>query len=438
MDSVTNVSEIAHEPLFAQHVRCIEISRYSLRNDESFEPLLDPSFATAGPEAIALMKKAYNCEIQSYRAFRAELPSKIGNRIGSRFTRLKRIVYPDLFDPRAPMDGMYQGGRLREDSELYQRAGVRLLQDEQWASDTIGLRELGVILPQCKPLTLEVPEINYWDYRRYFKWLVPGAHAWLSDVKKFRLTFRVWPCDQKSLLEIPSCQALSVILPALENLSLGFTFLPLEPRGNECCYFFSDPARDVFTGPSTLIKSFLSCSYPHLVHLTLEWPTVTMADLCDFMRRHRGTLESVSIQNMRLDGWEHDDESIMSSMTNLVCFLHDETQLTTVKVEGCFFDQHYTRVLHCVAGDDSCILHRVQEYICHRGEFPFRVLQPYLEQLSAGDLKVAASSDAKYTVKAPHEALIELTPESDDSWWYESRSNPDGDNRIRNIHDLWY
>ncbi|KAI1608591.1 hypothetical protein EDD37DRAFT_168467 [Exophiala viscosa] len=271
----------------------------------------------------------------------------------------------------------------------------------------------------------------------------------LSNVKTLRIRLRDWPCVSQELPEMPELlKNLSSIFPALENLSFGFKFLPLEPRGQSCCASDFKKTLDTFAAPTAVIKSFLSCTYPRLVNLTLKWTTVTSADLYEFIRRHRGTLKSLHIKNMRLDGWKPGalgDERITSSMLRLIHFLRDEAQLETMKLEGCFFDQHYMTIWHCVLEDKSCILRRVEDYICHRGNYPFKHLEPFLNGLRSGRLSMAASSDLRYFIQGPYPHVIEVMPETDQTWWYESQMIPgtiyrkiiQSPGRIGVIHRRW-
>ena len=148
-------------------------------------------------------------------------------------------------------------------------------------------------------------------------------------------------------------RALSRVVPEVQDLWLGFTWLLLEPRGYSSLYPLVDEysGLDSYEVPTTMIKSLLFLDYPHLMRFTLEKAPTTLAHLRGFIRRHEQTLRHLSIKSLRLDGWTDSDDKIINSMLKLVLFLRNEAHLDSMSFEDRFFDHTASTVLHCVSNN---------------------------------------------------------------------------------------
>ncbi len=428
MTSVDKINKLAHDPRFACYVQVIDIHRYPIRFTD-FERALDSSFEEAEPEAKSRMKQAFKDEVDASRQFLAPESSEQASELWQKFSQLRHVFFTNASNSSGKTDDFFHNGRLKEDCDLFRRTGVRLLHDRSHYFDpelSTDILLVSKYLQHTRPRVLEMSETHWQDFSRRFSLdrldrdtILPM----LSEVKRFKLTFRNWFnwFDSSNIIKLweftnKLWRNLSMAFPQLQDLWLGFDGIP--PRSRS-----STEARpqgcERYIVPATMIKSLLFPQYSRLVSLTLENVCTSLTDLQDFIRRHATTLKTIRFENLLIDGERFPIGKILGSMMKLILFLHNETALETMSFEGCFSDhENKGEILHCAYPNRPCLLRQVENYICHRGEFPFKVLQPYLKNLAEGQFKVSDCGKRLVIGVELNNAIVEIEPGMDSSWFF--------------------
>ncbi|OAG41944.1 hypothetical protein AYO21_03947 [Fonsecaea monophora] len=436
MNSVDRLSKVAARPDLASQVRTLEIHRHYLKNVPFDEYLrtghLSERLQRLPPlDAASLavvLSQAYEDELDAQGRFLDEAPPLVVNAL-KKFPRLQCFVHGGRLARTEEGDFL-----LDEHSDLLRRTGVRTL-----SGGTHFLLMHSVLL-KCrglKPLSIGFSSVYWWEFWNCME--IRHARALFETVTRFELTFEIKSLDRQPCPLKPTSahwrrgltrylKELGTYLPATEHLWLGFDELLIEPRGSQSV------RRYAWTTISSLL---LRCpcpevpNLPSLTTLTLENTAVRLDELCNFITRHSQPLRSLTIINMRLSNTGTSSPGILAVVLKLISFLNKETQLDHFSMQGTFLDSDdETRLLCCPKSGTGSILHELEEYVCHRGAFPFHNSEILLQALdtywprSGRAEEETVASDKELPRPSLRDCTVEVTLQSDDSWYVDALKTP--------------
>jgi hypothetical protein len=153
-----------------------------------------------------------------------------------------------------------------------------------------------------------------------------------------------------------------------------------------------------------LSSTLLGGTYPCLRYLRLSDLVSHDDNLIHFLVRHKETLKSVSVKGVCLFVVEPDDAlNALGQVLRFILLLQEATMLENLRLLGMMTLQSHgakgvvLTVTECQAtrsgsGDNAFpeskgLRHEIQEFICHRGNFPFPELRPYPRQIIDNEVK---------------------------------------------------
>ena len=421
VNSIARLFNISLQPALANLVRVIEVQTHYLVDMPfhfftGFNPLaqhlqrLQP--LDAAIEALSL-SRAYQLERAAEVKFPTDGPAMLSAAL-KKLTRLQHFVHT------RPSSRVSLGNYLLDhDSDLVRRTGVAMLDcgNQHPLMNSVLQKSRHV-----RPLSLDFTSLYWWEF--YNISAIPHLKELFTTVTDFKLTFQVESFDR------PRCrlnqtnshwrngltryiEQLSSLLPVVENLWLGFDNLPAQGKSVQSpCIFAQQRMSALFfrlKEPSSL--------YAKLKSLTLENMSTNRKELCEFILPHASTLKSLAITNMCLDGSQTPGPNggVMCSMIRTTTFLHQNLNLDTMSYLGTFRD-HHGRSLMCSPKGEQSLLHRIQEYICHRKPLPFKARTAKKSAEGQIDGDTMATGDV-ITMRRPVNGLnVDLKVESDESW----------------------
>ncbi|KIX99493.1 uncharacterized protein Z520_05069 [Fonsecaea multimorphosa CBS 102226] len=417
MNSVARLSNVAERPDLASQVRTLRIHRHYLkavsfdeyiRSDHLAESLQQLPPLDAASHALEL-SRAFKDELDAQLRFKTEGPPLLSQAL-KKFPRLQCFVHCGT--TTQTVEGDYL---LDKDSDLVRRTGVRILDGEKH------YLLMNSTLQKCrglKPASVDWSSFYWWEFHTCMG--IPHAKALLERVTHFKLTFEVKsfarePCPLKPTSghwrqNLTNALARLVeYLSAVGHLWLGFDEMDVGyPLVDGPQYIRSHAVRRM---TSLLLNApNPAAPLPRLTSLTLENTAVRLGELCGFIVRHSGQLRSLTIVNMRLHEAGMAIRGVLATVMKLISFLHTETQLDQFVLQGTFQGLH-AQLLCCPQGKGS-ILHDLQEYVCHRGEFPFCSIETSWE--------CATPVADNVTIPDPRNCRANITIGSDASWYFEA------------------
>ena len=167
----------------------------------------------------------------------------------------------------------------------------------------------------------------------------------------------------------------------------------------EADFGFSEPPFGSFQEivASRISTLFLGLNCASLTSITLSNIVATENALIDFLNRHQDTSRSVTLFNFRLHagGGPDDFSNGLAELMRFILVLNEKTQLEDINLQntlevGGDYDEYK---IYCFEADATqgsttvSLRQKVEDFICHRREFPFQSLQPYLTDLAKGTLE---------------------------------------------------
>ncbi|KAJ9612360.1 hypothetical protein H2200_003957 [Cladophialophora chaetospira] len=301
---------------------------------------------------------------------------------------------------------------------------------------TRNLAKLVAFFPKMRPSSVLLGSIAGGDAVDLFS---GGRRVcqFLENVRRFRLVLAdrpfqwAWPSPEVAR----GCRNWAYLIPLLNDLHFGFAF---EPR----CRLetFSDkPAQD----QRKLVAAFLSNTFPRLTVLSLQSLVASDTDLLGFLRRHKQTLRQLTFWDLHLDVSEKVEEgnaavhavNVLMHIMRFFLLLRKEFKLEELRIRGglhvCWkrggkYGRHASLTVNMWDGDRAdetyssyvrrsngklrCML---EEYVCHRGDFPFRALRSHVDPITEGTITSLAEW---FIIPNPPEEPIRLSLDSDESW----------------------
>ncbi len=257
----------------------------------------------------------------------------------------------------------------------------------------------------------------------------------LSNVRNFSLTFRVGITFSQRwdprILE--GCANLAAQLPLVEELTVGF-------GGDR--FPLNTPLQ--FIKQREISQQFLNGTYPRVRTVSLENLIATDGEILTFLKRQNKTLRSLTLKSIYLE-WQEEYERTaggtfrggLSNIVRFILLLHKHCQLEQMTLSkkimtpfkrdgedfwcrGCeiklrevgqtFRDLHRGLETRSATGS---LRHMVEDFICHRGELPFRSLRPYMTELAE---RSVSSSAREIYFGGDMSPLITIRPEDDDTF----------------------
>ncbi|KAJ9612362.1 hypothetical protein H2200_003959 [Cladophialophora chaetospira] len=284
------------------------------------------------------------------------------------------------------------------------------------------LEQVLEVLQQLKPKTISL-EWLYPEDIAYLLSPVQPVNRFLCKARQFKLTINNW----NELVRIgPNAgkrfRKLSNQLATVADLCLGLAEFP------------NIPSVSPFEIERDISNAMLQGRFARLANLTLENIVDCKDSVLCFLEQHKTTLKSLTLKNLILSVQQEEEDTRVNielkAVMRFILLLNKGLDLEKMSFQGkiwagSLFDAERNtgiKVLCPQIEEDGChIRHHVTEYICHRGEFPFQFLRPYIEDLIHGRL----DSIGRYFVIRGEEgtgAEMRITPEHDHSWKYECSS----------------
>ncbi|OCT52402.1 hypothetical protein CLCR_10061 [Cladophialophora carrionii] len=426
MNSVDRLCNISCDGTLASLVHTIEVHTHYLieapfsrfvRSGPLAQRLQSLAPLDAAVEALEL-SGAYNAEIHSQATFANEGPPLLWIAL-KKFPQLRHFIH---VRPLArTTTGSYV---LDDDSDLMKRTGVCML------DGTKQFPLMNSVLQKCRhlrPRSIDLASLYWWEFYNISH--IPHLKELLSGVTRFKLTLQVESFDRprcrlraksnywangltKYLTQLPRH------LLVVENLWLGFDRMPSMNRIVEpVCAYALRRMTTLF-----LRSTKLGMLYSNLKILTLENMATTVKELSEFILTHAGTLKSLTLADLYLRGIAASPNAgILCSIIKLTMFLNQSLKLSSMAFRGTFRD-HLGVSLVCSAQGPGSILHRVQEHICHRGEFPLKE-HKVKEDKTADNQSFAHLDGNSFTTAEPgSNVTMGLTVDVDQSWYLEGTS----------------
>ncbi|OQU96877.1 hypothetical protein CLAIMM_02898 [Cladophialophora immunda] len=426
MNSVHRLSKVAARPDLASQVHTLQVHRHYLKAVSFDECIRTGHLAArlqrlppldAASHALEL-SRAYRDELDAQLRFPNEGPPMLSSSL-KKFPRLQCFVHRGTLTRTKEGDYLLDG-----DSDLLRRTGIRTLDGGNH------YLLMNSVLQKCrgmKPASIDLSSFYWWEFYNCME--IPHAKALLERVTSFKLTFEVKSFDRPPCPLKPTSahwrkgltkylESLAGYLPAAEQLWLGFDELPV---GHQRTHFVR---RYALTRMTSLLLRSPNPETPlcRLISLTLENITAHLKDVCNFIAQHSQTLRSLTIINLRLSEAGTPSGGILASVMKLVSFLNKETQLDNFSLQGTVLDPDGARLMCCPKGKDS-ILHDVEEYVCHRSNFPFHSPEILLRALDTS-WPSATITGNKVTIPGPRNSRVEIILGGDESWYVEVPDSP--------------
>jgi hypothetical protein len=425
MNSVDRLCKLSVHDTLANLVRTIEIHSHYLveapfsqliRSGPLAQRLQSLAPLDAAIEALEL-SGAYNGEIDSQATFLTQGPPLVGIAL-KKFPRLRHFIY--VRPSARTTTGSYL---LDSDSDLLKRTGVSML------DGTKQYLLMHSVLQKCRhlrPISIDLTSLYWWEFYNISH--IPHLNDLLSRVTRFKLTLQVETFDR------PRCRLRAASkywanglieylgqlprhLLAVENLWLGFDSMPSMDRT-------VDPVRAYALRKMTalFLRSLKpGASYANLRILTLENMATTIMELSGFFLTHASSLKSLTLANMYLkrSRARSVDAGILRSMIRIIMFLNQSLNLSSMAMHGTFRD-HTGVSLVCSAQGPGTILHHVEEYICHREDFPLRTAHNVKQHEETEDQGSPRLDGHSFIAAEPENNItIDQAIDMDESWYLE-------------------
>ncbi len=438
------LAQIAEQPLLSTYVRVVRCHRHTLLSrfivsDFIKRGYLGDRLRNLAPLEAAVEGLLFGMRYDGERCGQEDFKERGGLKLRSilaRFQKIETIIHGNEGLTIDDRDSSYC---LPENSPLWQRIGVRELNqdymqtglsaslffnmtqnlDHRANTSTPTQPMLWWNLPRhagaldLKPSALSLLASSWEDFYQLMGQI--GVDAFLSKVCRFELVFEVRSFMSPRMLTGANQQwngglkaylsRLGDRLPSADNMRLGFDAEPLTRPELMLC------AR----ATTRISRLLLSSYYPKMTTATLENMSATPSCVCDFVARHFKTLKSLTLRNLHFVFTSKDNAVLLDSVLSIVICLHDRANLTHFALEGTFRDISPMK-LHCCPTGKGSLLHELTEYVCHRGAFPFKVLNLIWKHYVTGNLSIRGPV---YILHGHRGAKTEITLESDASWRYE-------------------
>ena len=219
-------------------------------------------------------------------------------------------------------------------------------------------------------------------------------------------------------------------LPQVHNIELGFS---TRSSRYDC---FAD-----WKVTKSGTEYLLSLNFAQLTTLTLENVFTTEDALLGFVVRHRKTLRSLTLRKINLDVTEEYPRYLpgsqgLKNIMRLMIGLNRNAFLDHVSLQRAIdvcalHDRRANNGYDIVLGQNGEALddgspatgslrQKLEDFICHRADFPFHFLRPYIDDLAEGKLE---SESNRFILKYGDDgARLEIFPEVDDTFVLEDYS----------------
>ncbi|OAP64635.1 hypothetical protein AYL99_00607 [Fonsecaea erecta] len=426
LNSVKRLSKVAARPNLASQVHTLHIYRHYLklvsfdeciRTGHLAEHLRRLHPLDAASHALELLE-AYKGEVEAQLHFAVQGPPLLSDSL-KKFPHLQCFVHCGMTNPTENGDYL-----LDEDSDLLRRTGIRTLEGRTH------YLMMHSTLQKCrglKPVSIDLSSFYWWEFYNCME--IPHAKALFERVIHFKLTFEVKSFDRGSCPLKPTnahwrkgltkyLGQLAEYLPAAEHVWLGFDELVVgqQRRQSVRSYALTKMTSLLLRPPAP------ENAWSRLNSLTLENIAVEVKDLSNFIARHSELLRSLTIINIHLRETDRISGGILSSMMKLISFLNRETRLDHFALIGTFLGPDGDTLTCCPKGKGS-ILHDLNEYVCHRGEFPFCSPKIFLQDVDTYWPSATVAGN-KVTIPGPRHCRVEIILGSDDSWHIEGPERP--------------
>ncbi len=206
-----------------------------------------------------------------------------------------------------------------------------------------------------------------------------------------------------------SC-ALSEPLSQLQELEIGFSGIPN----------YHQPA---FSAQKSLSDFLLRLKLDKLRSLTLLDVPTSPDELVETLKRQKTTLRSLTLRNVYLCCAVEGECPEIGKLVRFILLLNKELQLDHMSLQGELQvgDPVLDYKVYCRQAGDATVhgpaagslRQNIEDFICHRGDFPFPVLEPY----ASGILDESIESHCgTFWFDRGGGAGMYLTPETDDTF----------------------
>ncbi|KAJ9617219.1 hypothetical protein H2200_000940 [Cladophialophora chaetospira] len=425
--SVTRLSKIAHVPLLASCVQALEFHKYAMKHvafeDAIQHGRLADRIRSLAPIDAALLVLRLSAEHKNELCAQHEFEHKAKG-----ITELERLIpkFPRLDSMTVSENYELDGGGFSahklvgKTSDLFLRTGMSIMDPYDWT-----LHFFNLMSRDCKPKRLRFSSVNFWTIDAVIRSFRMG---FLDKVIHFKLTLELFSLvfhingNTKSSLESLKrfmC-SLGGSLPAVEELWLGFDKLPIFPTVNTGTPIIPHlmPFDTAHLGVSDNLSSQ---TFNNLKTVTLDNLYIQTGSLLAFVDRHTQTLKSLTLRNVALGPMYHGwpgitrSKNIMPLVIQVIMRLRDKLHLESFTLEGDLHDTLGNVLKVCKRGRGS-LLYEVEQYVCHRGEFPFVFLAPYLSHIKQGMIRY--DNDKAAWCRNIRGAVLHITTETDESWMF--------------------
>ena len=214
-------------------------------------------------------------------------------------------------------------------------------------------------------------------------------------------------------------------------------------RVQNITFGFSKGHNFVWEARTAMTEHLLSLNFPELTTLTLENVITTQDGLIDFLVRHRTTLRSLTLSGLALDASKDFPKTLVlnrgfGSILRLLVSINRETSLGHVSLQKRIevhavndntihwgYPVVFRRNDEMKSPTKNSMRQKLEDFLCHRAEFPFYFLRPYMDDLAEGKLRT--NSGVVIVSCGDFGARLEVYPETDDTIYLQDMENFDDD-----------